>query len=69
MRFQGHLMADDIMRGSGTVTDLQEQVPRSLSIHNKTRMDPILSFFRKVSQKNKRNKRLMEKLTDMEYFV
>ena len=69
MRFQGYIMADAIMRGSGTVTNQEEQVPRILSIHNKQRMDPLNALFRRIDLKAKRNKRIMEKMTDMEHFV
>lgn len=69
MRFQGYMLADTIMRGSGTVTDQEEQVPRILSIHNKQRMDPLNALFRRIANKAKRNKRIMEKMTDMEHYV
>lgn len=69
MRFQGYMMGDCIMRGSGTVTDQDEQVPRILSIHNKQRMDPLLALFRRIDLKAKRTKRVTEKMTDMEHYV
>lgn len=69
MRFQGHLMAGNIIRGSGTTTDADDQVLRILSISNKESMEKILRFLKYASSQQKRDKRILEKMTDMDLYI